>query len=127
MRIWLVTFDIQAVSASKIQFWLYSQKEVSVADYNYHVQMRSTVPGDPSFGAQWHHVNTGGTGGTLDADIDSDLAWDITQGGKTASNHDIVVCMVEGSGGNLDHQDLTQNRWVNQFEIDGNKKRKRRN
>jgi PKD repeat protein len=120
MRIWLVTFDAQAVSASKIQFWLYSQKEVSVADYNYHVQMRSTIPGDPSFGSQWHHYNTGGTGGTLDADIDSDLAWDITQGGKTATNHDIVVCMVEGSGGNLNHQDLTQNRWVNQYEIDGN-------
>ena len=120
MRIWLVKFDEQTVSAHAIQNWFYSQPEISVADYNYHVQMRSTLPGDPTLGSQWHHNNYGQGGGTADADIDSDLAWDITQAGQTATNHDIVVCMVEGSGGNLDHQDLSPNRWTNQYEIDNN-------
>lgn len=120
MGIWLVKFDPTAISHEGIQFWLYSQTEVAVADYNYYVQMRATTPGDPSFTQQWHHVNTGAGGGTADADIDSDEAWDITTGGTTASGHDIVVCLVEGGGGNLDHTDLSPNRWVNTGEIDGN-------
>lgn len=120
MRIWLFSFDYTAISHAEMQYWFYSQKHVAVADYNYHIQMRATTPGDPSFNTQWHHVNTGQTGGTNDADIDSDLAWDITTGGLTATNDDIVVCMVESSGGNLNHQDLSPNRWTNTGEIDGN-------
>ena len=120
MRIWLIKFDELSVSTHQMQAWLYNQPEVSIADYNYYVDVRSTLPGDPSFTQQWHHNNTGQTGGTTDADIDSDLAWDITTGGTTATNDDIVVCMVEGGGGNLNHQDLLPNAWVNTGEIDGN-------
>lgn len=118
MRVWLVRFDHEAVSHSAMQYWIYSQKHVSVADYNYYIQMRSTLPGDPNITQQWHHNNTGQTGGTTDADIDSDLAWDITTGGTTATNDDIVICLVES--GNLDHQDINPNRWHNQFEIENN-------
>lgn len=118
MSIWLIRFDYNAISHSSMQSWLYSQKNVSLADYNYLIEMRSTIPGDPSFAQQWHHNNTGQTGGTADADIDSDLAWDITTGGTTATNDDIVVCLIES--GNLDHQDLTGNRWFNQDEIENN-------
>lgn len=120
MRVSLLSFNTDVVSHDRIQYWLYSQPEVSIVDYNYYVEMRSTLPGDPSITQQWHHNNTGQTGGTADADIDSDLAWDITTGGTTANGHDIVVCLVEGGGGNLDHQDLDPNRWVNTGEIDGN-------
>ncbi|UKN00437.1 GEVED domain-containing protein [Paracrocinitomix mangrovi] len=120
MRVWLIEFDHSQVAHWEFQNWLYEQKEVSIADYNYYVDMRSTLPNDPSITSQWHHNNTGQTGGTVDADIDSDLAWDITTGGLTATNDDIVVCMVEGGGGNLDHQDLAPNRWINTNEIDGN-------
>jgi hypothetical protein len=116
MRISLISFDYQKISHEAFQAWLYSQPEITVADYNYYVQMRSTTPGDPSFTSQWHHLNTGANGGTADADIDSDLAWDITTGGTTATNDDIVVCLVEGGGGNLDHQDLSPNRWINTYE-----------
>jgi len=120
MRVSLVSFDHEAISHEEMQYWLYSQAEVSLADYNYYVKMRSTLPGDPSITQQWHHNNTGQTGGTVDADIDSDLAWDITTGGTTATGDDIVVCLIEGGGGNLDHQDLDPNRWINNGEIDGN-------
>lgn len=118
MRVWLLEFDKNAISHASMQYWLYSQRNVSVADYNYHIQMRSTIPGDPNVTQQWHHNNTGQTGGTVDADIDSDLAWDITTGGTTATNDDIVICLIES--GNLDHQDLSPNRWFNQFEIENN-------
>lgn len=121
MDIWKVEFDETVISHEQLQYWLYSQPEVMVADYNYYVQVRSTIPTtDPSFGQQWHHVNNGSGGGTADADIDSDLAWDITTGGTTANGHDIVVCMVEGNGGNLNHQDLSPNRWYNTNEIPNN-------
>lgn len=118
MHIWLVRFDSHVNTHSAMQNWLYSQKNVALVDYNYYVQMRSTLPGDPSFTQQWHHNNTGQTGGTTDADIDSDLAWDITTGGTTATNDDIVVCIIESA--NLDHQDLTANRWFNSAEIENN-------
>ncbi|MEX1000754.1 MAG: S8 family serine peptidase [Crocinitomicaceae bacterium] len=118
MRIWMIHFNPNQVAHYQIQNWLYEQKEVSVADYNYKIEMRSTIPNDVDFTDQWHHNNTGQTGGTVDADIDSDLAWDITTGGTTATNDDIVVCIIES--GNLDHIDLDPNRWFNANEIDGN-------
>lgn len=120
MRVSLLSFDHSAVSHEGMQYWLYSQPEVSIADYNYHIEMRATLPGDPSITQQWHHNNTGQNGGTADADIDSDLAWDITTGGTTATGDDIVVCLVEGGGGNLDHTDLSPNRWINTGEINNN-------
>jgi len=118
MRIWLVRFNHQVISHQAMQQYLYMQRNVSVVDYNYHIEMRSTLPGDPSISQQWHHNNTGQTGGTADADIDSDLAWDITTGGTTATNDDIVICIIES--GNLDHQDLSPNRWINVNEIENN-------
>ncbi len=119
MRIWLVRFDPLFINANDMQDWLYRQPNVTAVDYNYFIDLREGVqPDDPNFLQQWHHVNTGQTGGTVDADIDSDLAWEITTGGQTATNDDIVVCMIES--GNLDHPDLSPNRWVNIHEIPDN-------
>ena len=117
-HIWLLNFDPNVVSHQDMINWLYKQNEIELAQNNYYLKLRSTIPNDPTFTNQWHHRNTGQTGGTSDADIDSDLAWDITTGGTTASGHDIVVCLIES--GNLDHQDLSPNRWVNTNEIDNN-------
>jgi len=118
MRVWLVKFNHQMISHTEIQQLLYDDKDVTISDYNYYVEMRETVPDDLQLTQQWHHINTGQTGGTTDADIDSDLAWDITTGGTSATNEDIVVCIIEGA--NLDHDDLRNNRWINPFEIAGN-------
>ena len=118
MRVWLVKFDQTAISTIEMQQLLYDDTDVTIADYNYYIEMRETTPNDTQLNQQWHHVNTGQTGGTADADIDSDLAWDITTGGTTATNDDIVVCIIEGA--NLDHDDLRANRWLNPGEIAGN-------
>ncbi len=117
-HIWQLQFDHSALSHESILDWLYTQPEVELAQNNYYLKLRSTIPNDPTFTSQWHHNNTGQTGGTTDADIDSDLAWDITTGGTTASGHDIVIALIES--GNLDHQDLTDNRWFNVNEIPNN-------
>jgi len=116
--IWQLKFNHNNISHKEILNWLYNQPSVELAQNNYYLKLRSTIPNDATFTSQWHHDNTGQTGGTADADIDSDLAWDITTGGTTASGHDIVVCLIES--GNLDHQDLSPNRWVNTNEIENN-------
>jgi hypothetical protein len=117
-HIWQLKFDVNNISHDDMLNWLYRQPEVALAQNNYYLDLRSTIPNDESFSSQWHHNNTGQTGGTPDADIDSDLAWDITTGGVTASGDDIVIALIES--GNLDHQDLTANRWFNANEIEGN-------
>lgn len=118
MRVWLVKFDSNAIATIEMQQMLYDDHDVTISDYNYYIEMRETVPDDLQLSQQWHHINTGQTGGTADADIDSDLAWDITTGGTSATNDNIVVCIIEGA--NLDHDDLRNNRWINPFEIAGN-------
>tara|TARA_B100001287_G_scaffold200137_1_gene169574 strand:+ start:9325 stop:12648 length:3324 start_codon:yes stop_codon:yes gene_type:complete len=117
-NIWQLKFDYHQITHDEILKWLYKQPHVDLAQNNYYLDLRSTFPNDASFTEQWHHHNTGQTGGTEDADIDSDLAWDITTGGTTASGHDIVIALIES--GNLDHQDLNANRWYNINEIEGN-------
>jgi PKD repeat protein len=118
MRIWLIKFNHHAISHENFQKLLYKQAGISVVDYNYRIEFRATVPNDAQFTQQWHHVNTGQNGGTVDADIDSDLAWDITTGGTTATNDDVVVCVIESA--NLTHTDLVDNAWFNTAEIPGN-------
>src|SRR5690606_8105093 len=65
-------------------------------------------PNDPLFNNQWQHPK-----------IESPEAWDITTGGKTATNKDIVVCVIE-SANVMGHADLKDNHWVNHAEIPNN-------
>lgn len=118
MRLWLLSFDHLTQSHSDFMRALWQLPFVSQVDYNHRIYLRETTPNDAQFSQQWHHVNTGQTGGTVDADIDSDLAWDITTGGTSASGDDIVVCVIESA--NVAHVDLVDNRWINTAEIDGN-------
>jgi len=118
MGIWLLKFNPDKISHEAFIRQLYTFPQISIVDYNYKVFMRETTPNDTQFTQQWHHKNTGQTGGTVDADIDSDLAWDITTGGTTATGDEIVVCVIESA--NLNHIDLVDNRWINTAEIPDN-------
>ena len=69
------------------------------------------VPNDALFAQQAGFRNTGQTGGTSDADIDADEAFDITTGSE-----DIVVALID-SGVDYTHPDLYLNIWLNQGEI----------
>ncbi len=78
------------------------------------VVYRQFIPNDALFGNQWHHQNTGQGGGTVDADVDTPLAWDITQGvGGT------VIAVID-NGFDIAHEDLLPNLWVNSGETAGN-------
>lgn len=108
-RIWLLNFDSGVVPQSEMLAAVNAHPGIAMAQNNYLIHYRATIPNDPNFGNQWHHVNSN------DADIDSDLAWDITTGGYTAHGDTIVVCVIENS--DLPHPDLINNAWFNDREI----------
>jgi subtilisin family serine protease len=69
---------------------------------------------DPLFPVQWALKNTGQTGGVPDADIDADLAWDITVGDPS-----IVIAVID-SGVEVNHEDLIGGMWRNPGEVPNN-------
>ncbi|MCB0703673.1 MAG: S8 family serine peptidase [Saprospiraceae bacterium] len=93
----------------------YLRQDVRVAEIqqNHWLSSRS-LPDDPMFGNQWNFLNTNGG-----ADIDIDLAWEVTTGGHTASGHPIVIALID-DGIDPDHPDLVSNLWTNSAEISGN-------
>ncbi|MBL7962734.1 MAG: S8 family serine peptidase [Flavobacteriales bacterium] len=111
MRTWLLRFDHTRFSQDMLLRVLWSHPGVMLAQNN-HIVSERTVPNDPQFNQQWHHVNPN------DADIDSELAWDITTGGVTAAGDTIVVCIIENS--DLPHPDLVDNAWFNWGEVPSN-------
>ena len=65
------------------------------------------VPNDPRFAQdQYALFNTGLDQGTFDADIDADLAWDLTTGST-----DVVVAIID-SGIDYTHPDVDANIWT---------------
>ena len=67
---------------------------------------------DPAYadGRLWGLDNDGKTGGKVNADIDVDLAWDVTTGSKG-----VVVAVID-SGIRYSHQDIAGNMWINPGE-----------
>jgi len=72
---------------------------------------QQTIPNDPLFNNQWHLDNTGQAGGTVDADADLPLAWDITMGARRT-----LIAVIENGGFDMNHPDLIPNLWVNPGE-----------
>ena len=97
---------------------MYDFKNVVKVQYNHFVSYRN-VPDDSLFFNQWSLKNTGQTGGQNDADIDADLAWDLTTGGLTPTGDTIVICIID-NGIDINHPDLIGNLWRNYGEIKGN-------
>ncbi|MCP9496355.1 MAG: S8 family serine peptidase [Pyrinomonadaceae bacterium MAG19_C2-C3] len=86
--------------------------DVLYAQPNY-IYRRTRTPNDPSYSTMWSLKNTGQNGGTVEADIKAELAWDITRGSR-----DIVVGVVD-EGIDASHQDLQANIWRNRLEAQG--------
>ena len=120
MRIWHLSFDASTIQEDRFLDYVWQQPEVAVAQFNHLMEERETIPDDPLLGTQWQWVNDGGPSSVEDADVDADLAWDITTGGFTANGDEIVVCVVEGGGSDYDHPDLIDNHWTNLEEIPNN-------
>ena len=117
MNIFQVDFNPEGVDENFLLEKIRADRYVLNAQFNHSIKKRETTPDDPELVQQWHHVNDGSSG-MVDADIDSDQAWDITTGGLTALGDTIVACVIEG--GNLLHSDLIDNAWFNYNEIPDN-------
>lgn len=102
--IWLFTFNDQVVQVNQVIRDLKNLTEVFQAQVNTLVDLRE-APNDPLYGNQWHHQN-----------INSEEAWDITTGGLSATNDDIVICIIE-SANVMGHPDLVGNHWTNTAEV----------
>lgn len=115
-NIWLFHFDIKSMDENVMLRYFKQHANVLEAQYNHKIQERSKTPNDPSLGQQWQWINNGGNNATADADVDAELAWDITTGGLTATGDTIVACVVD-DGIALTHPDLIANLWKNTGEI----------
>ncbi len=92
---------------------VYEDDNVLYAEPDYEVQAID-IPDDPSFSSLWGMHNTGQTGGTADADIDAMEAWDLS-----TDSRNIVVGIID-TGIDYNHEDLSNNIWVNDDEIPDN-------
>ncbi len=114
-NIFLYSFDYQEVNEIRFLREIRDNALVLQAQFNHLLQARNTWPNDPYMDFQWHWLNTGGNMGLLDADIDADLAWDITTGGLTPEGREIVIALLD-DGLDLQHEDFQGNYWVNTNE-----------
>jgi subtilisin family serine protease len=119
MNIWHVTYNTNVVRDEEIRAQVQHYKEVRIVQYNHELQFRNN-PNDSLLSKQWQWINTtNSSSSTADADIDAELAWDITTGGVTPKGDTIVVAIID-DGISLSHPDLKPNLWRNKNEIAGN-------
>ena len=78
------------------------------------LDFRQFIPNDPLFGNQWPHQNTGQSGGTADADVDTTEAWEVTRGAAGT-----IIAVID-NGFDMTPPDLVPNLWTNPGEIAGN-------
>ncbi|HRH39772.1 MAG TPA: S8 family serine peptidase, partial [Flavobacteriales bacterium] len=106
MRAWLLRFDQGAMNDQLLLRTVRNHDAVQLAQFNHYITER-VAPNDAQYDQQWQHQN-----------IDSEVAWDVTTGGVTATGDTIVVAIIEGA--DLTHADLSGNAWHNWQEIAGN-------
>ncbi len=121
LNIWLVDVPNSTTNKKQALVKLKSHPKIKVAQFNEAVSFRNpqNTPNDALYQAQWQYNNKGEFNGITDADMDAPKAWDITTGGLTTNNDEIVVAIIDG-GISLNHPDLIDNIWTNPNEIPDN-------
>lgn len=95
-----------------------SQNElVEYAEPNFIYRINKT-PNDPMLVQLWGMKNTGavdstGKAGVAGIDVGAEQAWDIQTGSR-----DVVIAVID-TGVNFDHNDLKENVWTNDAELNG--------
>lgn len=118
MKIWLLSFD-ENINHQRFMDALYMDDNIMETQLNHTVEIRNTTPNDVDFSSQWQYINTGQSNGTVGADMDAELAWDITTGGLTPLGDTIVVAVID-EGFDITHPDFGDNLWRNYNEIPNN-------
>lgn len=78
-------------------------------------QTRATLPfNDPLLVNQWHYANDGSIQGSIaGCDINLYKAWEVTAGARN-----VIVAIIDG-GIDITHEDLMDNLWINEAELNG--------
>lgn len=118
LKIWLLEFN-QNIPHERFLDALYMDANIMETQSNHTVELRNTTPNDAGFAQQWQYINTGQSGGTAGADMDAELAWDVTTGGITPLGDTIVVAVID-EGFDITHPDFGNNLWRNYNEIPNN-------
>ncbi len=90
--------SVDAIGASR-QYARARMVDYATPDFVHVIYARSDPTGEPMYARQWHLSNSGQFGGTPDADIDANRAWDITMG-----SDDVVVAIIDG-GYDVGHEE----------------------
>ena len=114
LHIWSCTVTGQSMSKKETLATLQKKPNILAAQSIEKINYRNNIPNDPDFILQWNLRNDGSGGGTIDADIDADLAWEYGIGDSTKSGKPIVIAIVD-AGFDLTHEDLRF--WKNVNEI----------
>ena len=114
MNIWQLKFDFTTIHERQFLETLRKDRLVYNAQFNHLIKPRNT-PNDPDFLQQWQYLNSENP----DADLDAELAWDITTGGVTVNGDTIVVAAID-DGVDFNHEDFGNNLWKNYKEIPDN-------
>lgn len=118
LELWLVIFPVLDTSVpSLLSEWRQKKGMLHIMPNKYISERK--IPDDPDFSRQWQYINDGSSNGVINADLDMDMAWEITTGGLTTAGDTIVVCIID-SGINGNHPDLKPNLWINRYEIPNN-------
>lgn len=118
MRYYLLHYNNPSVDEYEILDAMIEHPATVNAQLNYFLSFRK-IPNDTLFPFQWQYLNDGSNGGVEDADIDMELAWDITTGGATMNGDSIVIAIVD-DGFDITHPDFGDNLWINKQEIPNN-------
>ncbi len=105
LNIWLFRYNTGTIQPDSCLNLLKQSDLVKVAQFNHYVYLNST-PNDPGFSSQYG-MNK----------IQASDAWNITTGGTTTQNDQIVIAIIDG-GFDITHQDIDL--WKNTAEIAGN-------
>ncbi len=120
LNIHKVTIDYAITNEYEYLAALRNNNSILAAQFNHIAKKRDRIPNDSRWNRMWHLRNIGQeTGSTVDADIDAELAWDISTGGLTALGDTIVVAVID-TGTDLNHYDLKSTLWINRGEIPNN-------
>lgn len=107
------SLDVVQFAEPVYEITLYTGAPVYVNN-NDAITYSTTMPfNDPYLPMQWHYDNTGQTGGYAGADINLFDAWNITTGSSD------VIVSIHDQGIDYDHEDLYQNMWINEAELNG--------
>ena len=118
-NIWLLRFDHATVNENEFRKKLAYQPAVVATQWDRPVTPRRQ-PNDTRYAELWRFNNVGQyNNGTPGADLNIEPAWDVTTGGMTVNGDEIVVAVLD-DGTDLDHEDLTDNIWINPGEIPNN-------